>query len=181
MCWKPAQVSPRPAGPKSRAQRGPLGTRSAPPDPCDNALLLRGFRAWRYFAGDVFAPCKNHPMSVPVTGALFMDRGTPCSAASYSALNSSVPKSDRSLILGPLPKRTYHAVLQCRLVSRCRCGGRGRGISSITGQSPGLVQAPLRRPVDYCPSRKPKCRPVAPRPGSPFLLQHRLRGGASPL
>jgi hypothetical protein len=62
-------------------------------------------------------------------------RGTPVIAAWYSAPNSADPNSARRRMRDPLPTRTYQTALPCRVISRCRCGGRGRGIVPITGLS----------------------------------------------
>ena len=51
--------------------------------------------------------------------------------------------SARRRMRGPLPTRTYQTVLPCRVVSRCRCGGRGRGIPAITERSPRVLQAAI--------------------------------------
>src|SRR5262249_32271016 len=41
----------------------------------------------------------------------------------------------------PFTHGTYQTVRPCRVTSRCRCGGRGRGMLLITERSPQTVQA----------------------------------------
>ena len=44
------------------------------------------------------------------------------------------------LVRGPLPIRTYQTTRPCCVTCLCRCGGRGRGMASITGQFPRSLQ-----------------------------------------
>jgi len=50
----------------------------------------------------------------------------------FTALKAAVPNSSRMRVRGPLPTRTNQTTRPCRVTSRCRCGGRGRGMSVIT-------------------------------------------------
>ena len=150
--------SPRMASRKCRACAGVCDRRSHPARTVATSILRKGLPpAVLSTCRKMFSRClrvatdrTDHAAvslyraishsSVPVAGAPLTRRGVPDTAIRYSALKSGDPNSARSLMRGPLPTRTYQTALPCLVVSRCRCGGRGRGMVSIRGRSPRALQ-----------------------------------------